>query len=59
MSEIETSSGNGGPTPEQLAELRRSLAELRGEIEARFGQQGQRARSLPSRVLDELVERPG
>ncbi len=54
MSEMETSSGNGGPTSEQLAELRSSLAELRGEIEARFGEKGQRARSSPSRVLDEL-----
>ncbi len=54
MSEIEAASGNGGPTPQQLAELRSSLAELRGEIEARFGPQRERSGASPLRVLDEL-----
>ena len=53
MREIVTGSGNGGSTPEELAELRRCLAELRSELEERFPR-GHGSRSSPSDVLGEL-----
>ncbi len=56
MSETLSPAGNGGLTPEQLTELRGALAELRSEIEARFGSRKDGSRSGPAArgFLDEL-----